>query len=87
MSEQSMGETDANSKETALVDDSRIAGVRWQAPVRAFGVRAAALAGLAAAVGTVGVGALNGVFDSPDALATYSWPMGSTCCIEDNAAL
>jgi hypothetical protein len=42
-----------------------------------FGLRAAALTGLVISAGATAAGL--GIFDSPDALAT--WPTSSTCCI------
>lgn len=86
MSGERMSEIAATPQKLEVVEYSRIAtlGRRWQAPAVAFGMRAAALAGIAVAVGAGGVDALNGIFASPDAVASYSWPTGSTCCIEDN---
>ncbi|HVK21909.1 MAG TPA: hypothetical protein VM677_11165 [Actinokineospora sp.] len=79
-----MSETVETPEQAEVVEYSRISGLgRWRAPAVAFGMRAAALAGIAAAVSTVGVDALNGIFDGPDGVAAFSWPMGSTCCIED----
>ncbi|WP_436498880.1 hypothetical protein [Actinokineospora sp. HUAS TT18] len=74
------------TRPSETVEFSRIDTVGgWRASAATFGVRAAALAGIAAAVGAVGIHALNGLFESPDAVATFSWPMGgSTCCIEDS---
>jgi len=46
-------------------------------PAVVFGMRAAALAGLVITAGVTAAG-LSGIFDSPDAIA--SWPTGSTCC-------
>jgi hypothetical protein len=53
--------------------------VRYPAivPAVAFGLRAAALAGLVISAGATAAGL--GIFDSPDALAT--WPTSSTCCL------
>jgi hypothetical protein len=46
-------------------------------PVVTFGLRAAALAGLAVSVGVTEAAALSGIFDAPYAVAGG----GSTCCI------
>lgn len=60
--------------------DDNGGGVLRFVPAMAFGVRAAALAGLVVTAGAAAIG-LTGLFDSPDAIA--SWPTGSTCCPDD----
>jgi hypothetical protein len=57
------------------------AGYLRYLPAVTFGLRVAALAGVAVTVGVAGVAELSGIFDSPDAIAGWPWPGGSTCCI------
>lgn len=48
-------------------------------PAVTFGLRAAALAGIAVSIGVTEAAGLSGIFDSPVALAD-----GTTCCITKN---
>jgi hypothetical protein len=56
------------------------AGYLRYVPSVTFGLRVAALAGIAVTAGAAGVAGLSGIFDAPDAIAAWPWP-GSTCCI------